>query len=251
MEEKTKTLIIGAGEIGASLGQVLSSAYAVEYDDIRYDKHPEGVFDIIHICYPFSENFTKITSDYIKKYKPKLTIVHSTVEVGTTRKLGKGVVHSPINGRHPNLAEGITTFVKFIGGISGEDTFKASQFLQKTGIKIGVFSSPEATEFAKIFCTTYYGWQLVFMKEILKLCEEYNLPFHEVYTLWNNAYNEGYMKLDETRFLRPVLFPIAGEIGGHCVVPNCDLFESFLTQTIKGRNDGYGKILESSATGAE
>ena len=237
-----KTLIIGAGEIGTSLGNVLSSVYEVVYDDIRFEKHPDGNFNTLNICYPYSDKFVEITKNYINKYQPKLTIIHSTVRVGTTRKLGKGVVYSPINGRHPHLELSIKTFIKFIGGISGEDTYSASEFFRVAGIKTIIFSSPEATEFAKIFCTTYYGWNLIFTKEMVKLCEENNLPFHEVYTIWNNVYNEGYMKLNESRFLRPVLLPMKGEIGGHCVIPNCDLFDSSLTKVVKQFNATYKEV---------
>lgn len=251
MENKEKTLIIGAGEIGLSLGNVLSSAYDVKFYDPIKGLITEERFDIINICYPYNDKFIEITKNYIEKFQPKLTIVHSTVPVGTTRKIGGKIIHSPVNGRHPRLEEGIKTFTKFVGGLDGESIYSALEFLRKAGIKTSALSSPEATEMAKIFCTTYYGWNLIFQKELLKLCEENNLPFHEVYTIWNTAYNEGYLKLGEIRFIRPVLNPIGGEIGGHCVIPNCDLFQSFLTDTIKGRNNGYKRISEPSTAGVE
>lgn len=232
---KNKTLIIGLGEIGKSLGRVLGVAYHITGYDKTEEFMPEGEFDVVNICYPYSKNFVKITKDYIKHYKPKLTIIHSTVPVGTTRKVGGSVVHSPVNGRHPNLEHGIKTFSKFIGGTRGEDSYGAEVFLKKAGIKVIHFASSEATELAKILCTTQYGWHLVFMKEVEKLCQKHNTPFHEVYNIWNLAYNEGYKQLGESQFNRPVLRPMKGKIGGHCVLNNCKLLDTFVTKVVKSK----------------
>ena len=232
--EKRGVLIIGAGEIGQSLFNVLRLYYDVSIRDIENTISDQ--FDILNICYPYSDKFIEITRKYINQYKPSLTIINSTVKPGTTKLLGEGVVHSPINGRHPYLEEGIKTFIKFIGGNDIYSVFRAVNFFNKAGITTQVFSNSTATEMAKILCTTYYGWNIVFMKEVARICDEIKLPFHEVYTEWNNAYNQGYIKLNENRFFRPVLYPMAGEIGGHCVIPNCGLFDDFLTQTVKGRN---------------
>lgn len=236
-----KTTIIGCGEIGKSLGSVLASCYDIQYDDIKPDlKQPMfWQTEVINICYPYSESFIEDTRVYIKKYNPKLTIIHSTVPVGTTRKLGEGVVHSPVNGKHPNLSESILTFVKFVGGIRGEDVYLATKFLKEAKIKVAQFASPEATELGKMLCTTYYSWNIVFMKEVEKLCQQYNLPFHEVYTLWNKAYNQGYEKLGSYQFIRPILEPMKGEIGGHCCINNCNLLNSSLTNLVKEFNETY------------
>lgn len=223
-----KTLILGKGEIGKSLGKVLEGAYEVIYKDTE---PLEGQFDVINICYPYSRDFVKITKDYIKQYKPKLTIIHSTVPVGTTRKIG--AVHSPVNGKHPNLSKSILTFIKFIGANNAYDAYEAEQFLTKAGIQVGHLSSSEATELGKIMCTSYYGWNILFMKEMVKLSEKYGVPFHDVYSTWNMAYNEGYAKMGDTHFTRPVLKPMRGKIGGHCVLNNCELLDSYITKQIK------------------
>ena len=108
-----KSLIIGAGEIGQALEKVLNKYYKVWIRDKDWgeeDIHP----DIIHICFPYSENFVSNVDKYQRQYDPKYTIIHSTVPVGTARNCS--AMHSPIIGIHPSLEQSLTTFTKFIGG---------------------------------------------------------------------------------------------------------------------------------------
>ena len=248
MELKEKTLIIGVGEIGKSLGSVLSVAYDVHFKDIKDEV--EGEFPVINVCYPYSKKFIEITNGYIKRYNPELVLIHSTVPVGTTRKIGKLAVHSPVNGRHPNLQESILAFTKFIAGTSAPEVMLANVFLRRAGIKTMLFSSPEATELAKISCTSIqYALDLIKAKEINRLCDKYGVPFHEVYTAWNSVYNEGYDKLGEKRFHRTNLYPMSGGIGGHCVMANCELLDDDITKFVKERNKLYNKIDGRNKTG--
>ena len=236
-----KSLTIGAGEIGQSLHNVLSRGH----DSYTRDKEPNksgyrtNKLDVLNICYPYSKDFVKITKDYIKQYKPKVTIIHSTVKPGTTKKCGDMVVHSPIHGKHPNLTDGIRTFTKYIGGDDVHAVYLADKFLTQAGITTRVVANSKTSELSKILCTSYYGWNLVFMKEVARLCKKEGVPFHEVYTDWNWFYNTGYGKLNMPQFVRPVLDPVKGKIGGHCVVNNCDLLDSFITETIKDKNKEY------------
>ena len=97
----SKHLIIGAGEVGRGLLKVLKTRYSVVIRD-KFDR-VDGNFGVLHIAYPASKNFVAVTKKYIKEYKPELTIVHSTVPVGTTRKIAPFVVHSPVRGVHPKI----------------------------------------------------------------------------------------------------------------------------------------------------
>lgn len=238
---KDKTLVIGAGEIGTSLGRVLADAYEVEWHDPQREKNATGTFDVINITYPYSDKFIDITREYMARFRPKLVIIHSTISPGTTEKLGKGVVHSPVNGKHPDLANDIKTFIKFIGANDAYSGYKAIQYLHKAGIPLKLFSSSRATEVAKILCTTRYGMAILEMKETIKVCDEYGVPFHEVYSAWNREYNEGCIKLGRQGYVRPILDPIQGEIGGHCVVNNTKLLKSFCTDVINKKNIEYKK----------
>ena len=109
-----RTLIIGAGEVGYSLKRALEDKHEVFIRD--KEKGDFKKIEVLNICYPPSKDFIKITKKYIEEYHPKVTIIHSTVPPGTTDKCGENVVHSPIHGKHPNLKEGIFTYVKYLGG---------------------------------------------------------------------------------------------------------------------------------------
>lgn len=233
-KKQQKHLIIGAGEVGSALFKVLKPYFNIFLRD--KDSNLNGKFDVLHICYPPVENFINITKYYIKKYNPKLVIIHSTIPVGTTRKISKIAVHSPIRGVHPNLDKGIKTFVKYFGGKKAKE---AAKIFSEIGIKTQVFKKPETTELLKILDTTYYGWNIIFAKEVKRICDKMKLNFEEVYTIANRDYNEGYKKLGKPNVVRPVLKAMPGKIGGHCIIPNCDLLDDWLTKIIKERNKKY------------
>lgn len=234
MRKQDSHLVIGAGEVGQAIHEILKKRFQVVIRDKDNDLH--GQFDIMHICYPPVKDFFRITKSYIKQYKPKLVIIHSTVPVGMTRKIGSFAVHSPIRGVHPHLVKGIKTFVKYFGGSQAK---KAAAYFSAAGIKTKSFSKPETTELLKILDTTYYGWNIIFCKETKRICDRLGLNFDEIYVLANNDYNAGYSKLGMTNVVRPVLKPMPGKIGGHCVIQNTYLLKDWLTNTLKKRNSNY------------
>ncbi len=234
MKRNKKHIIIGGGEVGRSLFNVLKQYYNIFLRDKNDDL--SGKFDVVHICYPYNKNFIKISKSYIKKYKPSLLIIHSTISVGTTEKISPMAVHSPIRGLHPNLDKGIKTFVKYFGGPKAKE---AAGYFSKIGIKTQCFKKSKTTELLKILDTTYYGWNIIFAKEVKRICDKLNLNFDEVYTIANQDYNEGYKKLGKQNVVRPVLKAMPGKIVGHCIVPNCDLFDDWITKIIKEKNKNY------------
>ncbi|MDD5689914.1 MAG: hypothetical protein PHQ76_06565 [Caldisericia bacterium] len=226
-----KSLIIGKGEVGSALFKVLKKHYPTfirDKKDLKVDN-----IEVIHICFPYSKNFIKDVKKYQKEYKPKYTIIHSTVPVGTSRKLK--AYHSPVRGVHPNLEKGIKTFVKYLA----PDNKELKRYFKKAGIKVKTFNKQETTELAKILDTTYYGWNIVFCKEVKRICDKYGLNFNDVYTEFNKTYNEGYIKLGKKNVVRPVLKPIEGKIGGHCIIQNCFLLKDKITKLILNFNKRY------------
>lgn len=215
---KSKHLIIGAGEVGHALYKVLSPHYVIAIID--KDQEVLGAVDLLHICFPYSETFIEDVKNYQEKYKPKYTVIHSTVPVGTSRECS--AVHSPIRGIHPNLEGGIRTFIKYIGGAGASDV---ADYFRRAGIKVCLYDTPEATEALKLFDTEYYRHVIEFAHRVKTYCDKHNLSFHEVYTLGNQTYNEGYTQLGHPEFVRPVLQPIMKPIGGHCLVPNSELIK--------------------------
>lgn len=226
-----RSLIIGKGEVGKALFKVLKKHYPTfirDKKDLKIDN-----IEIIHICFPYSKNFIKDVKKYQKEYKPKYIIIHSTVPVGTSRKLN--AYHSPVRGVHPNLEKGIKTFVKYLA----PDNKELKRYFKKAGIKVKTFNKQETTELAKILDTTYYGWNIVFCKEVKRICDKYGLNFNDVYTEFNKTYNEGYIKLGKKNVVRPVLKPVKGKIGGHCIIQNCLLLKDKITELILSFNKKY------------
>ena len=185
-----RTLILGSGEIGNSLFRVLGDEYyTIAYDskyqnDLVYIKKDN--FDIMHICFPYSNDFIKQVKDYQKMFKPKYTVIHSTVPIGTSRKCN--AIHSPVVGIHPHLGQSLKTFTKFLGG---KQASEVADYFRRAGIKVYVCDKQETTELMKIQCTTLYGLNVEFTKDMKNQCEKYGVPF-EAWTVWNENYNNGY-----------------------------------------------------------
>lgn len=212
-----KTLIVGRGEVGTALARVLSM-----YGPATIDKgdHATPQIEILHICFPYSEEFMSQVTRYQLEYKPLYTVIHSTVPVGTSRTVH--AFHSPVRGLHPHLEAGLRTFVKFIGG---EQASGVADYFRRAGLKVMLFDKQETTEASKLFDTEYYRMAIEFTHHVADFCRLHGLNFHEVYTLPNMTYNEGYAALGHPEFVRPVLQAIDGPIGGHCVMSNKVLLE--------------------------
>ena len=220
------SLIIGYGEIGKALSNVLNGSDILDkHIDTEYSL--DDAYDIIHICFPYSDKFIREVKAYQKKYKAKYTVIHSTVPVGTSKKCN--AVHSPVIGIHPNLESGIKTFIKYLGG---KDAHRVANYFRKSGLRVYLYDKSETTELMKILSTTKLGMDSEYTKEVKRLCDKYKIPF-EAWTLWTQNYNEGYQKLGYPEYARPNLIPIMGKLGGHCVLPNCDLLKSKFTDLVK------------------
>ncbi len=219
-----KSIIIGYGQIGQSLYNVLEPHYphigivTLETEKIPFPEQP----DILHICFGYSENFVEQVREYQRKYKNLFTIIHSTVPVGTCFQLDSHTIHSPVRGIHPHLESGIRTFPKFLGGVRASEV---ADYFRRAGIKVIVYDKPETTEALKLFDTEYYKTCIDFAHRVKNFCDKHNLNFSEVYTIPNITYNEGYTKLGMPEVVRPVLQPIMKPIGGHCLMPNSKLIK--------------------------
>ena len=221
-----KTLIVGKGEIGTALGKVLAD-YEPIFLDFQLDLHlyagdyvSKNPIDILHVCFEYSDNFIKSVKSYQKIFKPKYTVIHSTVPIGISGKCK--AIHSPVIGIHPHLESGVRTFVKFFGG---KQASEVADYFRRVGLKVYLFDKSETTELMKIADTTFYGVCIEYTKEVKKLCEKYKVPF-EAWTIWTENYNKGYKELGYPEFTRPNLVPIDKKIGGHCVLPNARILES-------------------------
>ena len=226
-----KHLVIGLGEVGSSLLWVLSKK--LDATGIDNGNFIDETFDFIHICLPYSKKFHTVVSAYKKQYLKKggMCVIHSTVPVGTSRALK--ALHSPIRGIHPHLGAGMLTFTKYIGGAYAE---KISQEFKKVRIPCKTTLKSETTEALKLWDTTIYGWNIVLEKEIWDYCKKHKIDFDMVYTDANQSYNKGYEKLGKSQYKKYVLRHVTGPVGGHCVIPNCEILNSQSAKYILRQN---------------
>ena len=222
-KNKLKIGIFGYGEVGQAIAKFYKNP---KVKDLKRDDGLEGV-EILHICISYSNNFVKIVKKEIKKIKPRLTIIHSTIAPGTTKKIGGMVVHSPVRGIHPNLYKGIRTFVKYIGADNKRAGKLAKKHLESLGIETKVFQPSIVTELGKLFSTSYYGLCIAWHGEMKKICEKAGIDFEKAVTDFNKTYNQGYTKLGKKNVVRPVLYPPKKGIGKHCIVPNTEVLKKY------------------------
>ena len=223
--------ILGYGEVGSSLCALYKLRGVVpvvkdEFDVVEFQK-----LDVLDICIPYTDNFVSIVKTEIINSNPSLVVIHSTIPIGTTKKLDAelffeySIVHSPIRGNHPNLTESLQTFVKYIGSNNPKASRLATNHFLELGLSFEVADSSEASEAAKLLCTTYYGLCIAWHNEIKKVCDKFNVSLDFIKN-WNGTYNEGYESLGLKKFNRPILDPPQNKkIGGHCVVPNAELLD--------------------------
>lgn len=220
-----RVLIIGLGEVGKPLFEIVRGVYEAYAYDFKLGKVdlPERV-DVLHICYPYNGNFIRETVNYAIKFRPKLLIIESTVPPGVTtaisialKKDSVRVVHSPVNGRAADgMKHCLYNYTKFIGPTSKEAGEMADEYYRSLGFKTRVFSSSFETEFAKLIDLAYFAVMLGWNQEMRRITEKYNLNFNEIAEFLNDVtVKSGY------RFPRPVYD--GKPIGGHCVIPAVEM----------------------------
>lgn len=213
-------LIVGAGEVGTALHAVLSRAHPTAIRDVEPVDIPA---EVLHVAIPWSERFVAAVRRYEVEHGADLVIVHSTVPVGTCDP--ERWVHSPVRGRHPDLAESLTAFVKHVGGTRAKE---AAAILEPAGIGVAVHDRAVETEAGKLAELAQYALQVIVEKDIHAWCEREGLNFSTVYTTFAESYNAGYEALGEHQFVRPVLRHMPGPIGGHCVMVGAKILGGWL-----------------------
>jgi UDP-N-acetyl-D-mannosaminuronate dehydrogenase len=215
---KEVVVVVGLGEVGKPLFDILSRSY----ECIGVDIEPVDISapcSVLHICIPFQlKDFIGICSEYIAKYKPKYTVVNSTIAPGTTRAIaersGAAVAYSPVRGKHAKMEADMLRYRKFVGADSPQVADAVIEHFAEAGFKTDRFRSTEIGELSKLLETTWLGVLVGWAQEAERLAEKYSASYEEV-----DAY------IQEIEFL-PHVFP--GYIGGHCVMPNIAILRSVL-----------------------
>ena len=107
--------------------------------------------------------------------------------------------------------------------LGGKQASEVADYFRRAGMKVVLFDKSETTEAAKLFLTEYYRECINFAKRVKTYSKKNDLSFHEIYTIPNTIYNQGYKELGFEEFIRPILQPIMTPTGGHCVEPNKEL----------------------------
>ncbi len=229
---KETVLIVGLGEVGHSLYDLFTESgkfdvYGHDVDKVKIRaimgkiELPKKV-DVMHVCIPCAkqEKFTQTTAEYIRKIKPKLTIIDSTVPPGTTKKIYETtktpIVDSPIRGMHQNLEtmkRDIRFWTKYVGGTTSESARAAKKHFEKLGLKVKILKGPAETELAKIFETTYRAWMIACFQEMHRISRSFGADFEEVVDMLADVHRVDLNK--------PLHFPDV--IGGHCLIQNTEL----------------------------
>ena len=162
----------------------------------------------------------QLTLEYIKKIRPKLTIIESTVPPGTTQQIYElskvPIVHSPIRGMHQSLEtmkRDMRFWSKYVGGVSKETATAAKRHFETLGLRVKVLRSPVETELAKLFETTYRAWMIACFQEMHRISRHFEADFNEVVDMLEDIHR--------VNFDKPVHYPDV--IGGHCLIPNTEL----------------------------
>jgi UDP-N-acetyl-D-mannosaminuronate dehydrogenase len=228
----SKIVVVGLGEVGKPLYELASEYHETVGVDIAPVEAVDGV-DILHICYPFQiKDFVGETARYVERYQPAVTVINSTVSVGTTRAVAERthtpVVNSPVRGKHARMLQDMRKYTKFVGSMDREAGAHTARHFESMGLKAKVLATPEASELAKLTETTYFGVMIAWAQEVERYCDKWGADYEEVVSFY-----------DEIDFFpRVKYFP--GVIGGHCVMQNIEILslmeKSEILAAIKSSN---------------
>lgn len=237
-------IVAGIGEVGRPLLQILSRTYECAGIDVA-PAQIDRPCSVLHVCYPFQiQDFIGTTVSYIGKYRPRLTIINSTVGVGTTWKVqervDKPVVYSPVRGKHARMEQDMLRYRKFVAGFDAQATQQAVQHFAGAGFEVTTFRTPEVGELSKLVETTWLGILVGWAQEVERMAAECGASYEEV-----NAF------IEEISFLPSHVFP--GRIGGHCVMPNIailrDRFSSKFLDAVVESNEAKEQESQALANG--
>ena len=215
-----KSLIIGKGQIGNALHYIFSGHHECYIRDVNPERNDPAKVEVLHIAFPYSENFVDNVSQYIQYYRPLLTIIHSSVAIGTTDKIGQGCIHSPERGRHPNLAYEMKQFPKFIASGDANALAFAKGYFDKCGWKTVQVNDPDITEALKLISNVHLGLEIAWRQEVSRMIPS---DYSDIYDQWEDSYNLGHEYMGHRHLIRPRMKE--DPIGGHCILPCLDILK--------------------------
>lgn len=238
-------LLVGYGKVGQAIYDIFNDYHNIKiidtskkFDEMRYDLNAKAYnipdeynFDILLVCFPYSNDFVEAVKEYINKYKIKATIVFSTVQIGTTRQI-HNAVHCPIEGRHPAIIEYIKNFQFFMGGYNE----LAYNFFRQS-LKYPILcQNSEHTETLKLVSTSFFGVLLEYISYIQAICNNVGMSYND-FLMYTVNYN---LRLLLTP---PSFYFTYNNVAGHCIVPNAKLLDQiypsiFLKEIYRDKEGG-------------
>ncbi len=231
-EMREKVLVVGLGEVGRPLYEIVCESnkfetYGFDVDPSKTVTRLEDIpspIEYMHICFPCTDKnqFVSTVVEYIKKFSPRLVVVHSTVIPGTTRAIHEKVcpethvVHSPVRGVHSRMKQHLLFWTKWIGPVCAECRPLAERHLRDLGFKVRIADKAETTELAKLWETILRAVLIATWHEIHRTAKIFDADLRGI--------AEFIGEVHEVLRDRPVYYP--GVIGGHCLIPNTRLLLS-------------------------
>lgn len=216
-------LIIGYGEIGKAVDALVGAGYVQDPAQGRL-AYTSVEYDVMHVCVPYSDDFIETVAGYSNTFTPKHVIIWSTVPIGTTTQIPLAV-HSPVEGKHPALAESIEMMERWIGYNDKIEGQWFKNYFRDLGLKVKLVENSDFTEALKLLSTTEYGINIEFARYKKHVADELGMDY-ELTKEWNVEYNKLYKTLGlEKKYQKFVLDAPEGSLGGHCVVENSVLLD--------------------------
>ncbi|MGI0010704.1 MAG: GDP-mannose dehydrogenase [Nitrosopumilaceae archaeon] len=247
-----KDIVIGLGEIGKPIMELISKAVPIVGYDInqklmdknKFYKYEKVKTSFLHICIPFTKNFIFNVISFTKKFQPEGIVIHSTISPYTTSKIQSllpiPVIYSATRGVHKRMHRDLRRYKKFYAIEPNAPRARwasssYSRLMKKCGLKTKKMSNPLTLELAKIVTdTSYYGWLINYAQLSNMITIKHKINYDEMWSFADEIH----------KFLgnRPKMFP--DFIGGHCVIPNLDLISDKTLNLIREINSDYAKILK-------
>jgi UDP-N-acetyl-D-mannosaminuronate dehydrogenase len=223
--QSAKPLVVGLGEVGSALSEVLKRNGRVLEHDIERREFDEPV-GVMHLCFPFTrqDDFVAIALSYIDRFKPELTIINSTVVPGTSRMIAEQasvpIAYSPVRGKHVRMAQDLLKYRKFVAGTDEDTAKRAAEAFSAAGMTTQIISKLETLELAKLGETTYFGVLIAFAQELNRYANQVDADYVEALDFF-----------EEVDFLPGTKY-FPGFIGGHCVIPNIQLLRTIASSPL-------------------
>ena len=120
-----KNVVAGLGEIGSPISKLLEKkSLVVGYDldkklmNFKKFKKLENTDTLfLHVCIPHTKNFKKNVLQLIKKFKPEIVVIHSTISPNTTSSLQSvcdiPIMYSATRGVHKRMLTDLKRYTKY------------------------------------------------------------------------------------------------------------------------------------------